>query len=483
MVLKNRYSYRWRLFVPIVVMMWSVIALLMGYQYYREVQHRRDNVRTFLAIVNGRVLSAYDKGIDMSTYVSIFDDFFQDAHLKTVRVSIYDADGLKQNQQPKLHIGKPLMLDDVEMCYAMEHNATPVYDEKTATYYKCNRSSDGKLYVFTAMPMTVSLSESLDAVDLSFWIILVALLGGATVMTYLATTSLTRSIKILRKFAQDANKGNAQIEGIKFPDNELGDISRAIMRLYRDRSEAFARSEREHDMAINAIEEKSRLRRQLTNNINHEIKTPVGIIKGYLETVLTTKDLDEDLRMRFLTRAHENVDRLCELLGSVSTMTRLDEDGANIAMMSVDVHEVAFAVDNDFTTSGLKGDMAFKYDIPVNCQVLANYSLLTSVLSNLIENAVAHSQGTLLELLIVGESEGYYTFSFRDNGVGVGEKHIPHLFDRFYRVDNGRTRKTGGTGLGLPIVKKIIDTMGGSISVHNRSTGGLEFVFTLKKFS
>ena len=111
--------------------------------------------------------------------------------------------------------------------------------------------------------------------------------------------------------------------------------------------------------------------------------------------------------------------------------------------------------------------------------VLGNEGLLTSVLQNLAKNSIAYSQGTEIGISLLGKTEGYYTFSFYDNGVGVGKEHIPHLFDRFYRVDTGRSRKAGGTGLGLPIVKSSINNMGGSVSVRNRRGGGLEFIFTL----
>ena len=103
------------------------------------------------------------------------------------------------------------------------------------------------------------------------------------------------------------------------------------------------------------------------------------------------------------------------------------------------------------------------------------------MLSNLVKNSVAYSQGTQMGIELLGRSQSYYTFAFYDNGVGVGEEHLSRLFDRFYRVDAGRSRKAGGTGLGLPIVKSAINTMGGSISVRNRRGGGLEFIFTLPR--
>jgi signal transduction histidine kinase len=125
--------------------------------------------------------------------------------------------------------------------------------------------------------------------------------------------------------------------------------------------------------------------------------------------------------------------------------------------------------------------MAFTFDIPLKCIVNGNASLLGSAILNLIKNSVAYSKGTMMRLEKIGENDKLYTFIFYDNGTGVDEEHLPYLFDRFYRIDAGRSRKVGGTGLGLPIVKNTIRTFGGKISVSNRHQGGLEFRFTLPK--
>ena len=106
-------------------------------------------------------------------------------------------------------------------------------------------------------------------------------------------------------------------------------------------------SKREHEVAMYAVEEKSRIKRQLTNNINHEIKTPVGVIRGYLDTVLSSPEMDDRTRTQFLLRAQSNVTRLCSLLSDVSTMTRLEEGGGNIPTVEVDFHDMLFGVEND----------------------------------------------------------------------------------------------------------------------------------------
>ena len=117
----------------------------------------------------------------------------------------------------------------------------------------------------------------------------------------------------------------------------------------------------------------------------------------------------------------------------------------------------------------------------IHCQD-ASHKKWKNFINGLIKNAANYSGGTEIGFRLVSESDRFYVFSFYDNGKGVGEEHLAHLFERFYRVDTGRSRQKGGTGLGLPIVKSTVLSLGGTISVHNRSTGGLEFIFTIPRW-
>ena len=197
--------------------------------------------------------------------------------------------------------------------------------------------------------------------------------------------------------------------------------------------------------------------------------------------LISQPDMPQEDREHFLAKAQVNVERLVSMLNDLSTMTRLEESNGNIPMKEVDFHEFVANLASDIEASQLIGKMKFRYNVPENCIISGNEGLLNSTLQNLVKNSANYSQGTEIGLDLLGKTEGHYTFSFYDNGVGVTEEHIPHLFDRFYRVDTGRSRKAGGTGLGLPIVKSSINTMGGSISVRQRKGGGLEFIFTLPR--
>ena len=287
---------------------------------------------------------------------------------------------------------------------------------------------------------------------------------------------------MLHAFAVKAANGDEIDETVPFSKDELGDVSRKIVSLYRDKAEANERSEREHRLVLKINEEKMRMTKQLTNNINHELKTPVGVIKGYLDTLAEHPEMDEVARKRFLDKAREHMDRLCSMLNDLSSMTRLEDGGAGVMREKVDFSELVQNLSMELKNIQLNNGVQFVYNLPPGCFVLGNYNLLYAMIINLVRNADFHSHGTECGIKLLSENNREYRFSFYDNGTGVGEEHLPHLFERFYRIDKGRSRKVGGTGLGLPIVKNTINVMGGTINVKNRAEGGLEFVFTLPKW-
>ena len=220
----------------------------------------------------------------------------------------------------------------------------------------------------------------------------------------------------------------------------------------------------------------------MTNNINHELKTPIGVIKGYLDTIAENPEMEESSRNHFIRKAREHVDRLVSLMADVSAITRLDEGANMVATENVDFHDIAYSLESDIRNTDILGNMKFRVNIPVGTMVVANFNLITAMLMNFLKNSAAYSKGTMCELSIVSEDADFVTFSFRDDGVGVPEQSVPHLFERFYRIDSGRTRKAGGTGLGLAIVQTTVVAHGGTITARNRVDGtGLEFIFSLPK--
>lgn len=239
------------------------------------------------------------------------------------------------------------------------------------------------------------------------------------------------------------------------------------------------------EISINDVtqeEEQVRLKRQLTQNIAHELKTPVSSIQGYLETMVNNDNISQEKMHTFLERCYAQSNRLSRLLRDISVLTRMDEAADMIDMERVDISLLVDNIINEVALELEEKHITIVDSLKKGIQVKGNYSLLYSIFRNLTDNAIAYA-GTNIQIHIncFREDENFYYFSFADTGVGVSAEHLNRLFERFYRVDKGRSRKLGGTGLGLAIVKNAVIIHGGNISAKNSQGGGLEFVFTLAK--
>ena len=228
-------------------------------------------------------------------------------------------------------------------------------------------------------------------------------------------------------------------------------------------------------------EKESRIRRELTQNISHELKTPVASILGYTDTILDNPQMDDQTRQQFIERTHAQAQRLTALLQDLSTLNRMDYATDVLSMERVDISAMMADIVEETALAVASKRMQLKNCLPQDVSIDGNWSLVYSIFRNLVDNAINYAgEGTTMELSAVDKGN-CWAFTFKDNGVGIAEKHLPHIFERFYRVDKGRSRSMGGTGLGLAIVKNAVLLHGGQITVSNISSGGLQLDFTLKK--
>ena len=239
------------------------------------------------------------------------------------------------------------------------------------------------------------------------------------------------------------------------------------------------------EISINDItqeEEQARLKRQLTQNIAHELKTPVSSIQGYLETIISNPNIPQENVRVFLERSYAQSNRLTFLLRDISVLTRMDEAPELVEKEQVNLSKIVENILNEVALGLEEKHITVVNKLPSEVIQTGSSSLLYSIFRNLTDNAIAYA-GNDIQITIncFREDEKFYYFSFSDTGVGVPEEHLNRLFERFYRVDKGRSRKLGGTGLGLAIVKNAVLFHGGTIFAKNMPKGGLEFVFTLKK--
>ncbi len=481
MALQKRISYRWRLFFPMVGLLWFSMIVLFYFQFDREERYLTENANNQVALINNRIVNAYENNVDLVPFIRFIKDYFESIPYEQVNISIYDnKDSLLHcvgEKIPPIEILHDSITDDATKLH--KDSESHLFDRSKVFFYS-QISDDGMVKVYTTMPFNISLKDAVLGGS-GMWILVLSLFIAVTLIAYYATRYFGENVELLRDFAQRAAEDKNFVSEDNFPHDELGEISRRIVHIYNEKNKAIAENEHEHKTAIKAILEKTELKRELANSINHELKNPIGIIKGYVDTMIVDPNMDVDTRIHFLQKSQQHIKRLCSLLEDISIMTRLNDGKQSLIPEKVDFHELVFTLANDVKESNALNGMVFIFNVPLDCDVWGNYALLNDALLNLVKNSVAYSKGTYMSLSLIEEDDNFFRFNFYDNGIGVPEELISKLFDDFFRVDKNLSRKSGGTGLGLPIVKKTITTFGGNIEAYNRPKGGLGFKFTLRR--
>ncbi len=481
-------NYQARIFIPIIIIIWVFVLFLGLFHYHRSVDYKRKALKGDIDLITNRIVESYNNNDfeDAEKFLHWIDNYYMNTDLEDVSVAVYEVDTEKKIANAGFPLPKPNISDLKRRGEFSSSDIDPTDEDgmpldlegRNIFYYRTKTTDDGKILVQTVMPLSNASAKSISYSP-GFIIGLVAMAMAVTGIFYVFTAHLTKNVMALRDFVDRAVAEKDFIPTENFSNDELGDISRKIIELHIERTKMMKSLEHEHRIALKATEEKGLLKRQLTDNINHELKTPIGIIKGYIDTLLENPDMDQDTKTHFLSKSAIQINRLSSMLNDISTITRLEEAATSIPTEKIDFQEVVFTTANDIVESGVNKSMEFVYDIPFDTFIRGNFNLLGNVISNLAKNAANYSGGTEMGIKLINKNRNFYTFSFYDNGKGVEATHLPHLFDRFYRVDTGRSRKNGGTGLGLAIIKSTILTLGGTISVRNRKGGGLEFLFTL----
>lgn len=235
------------------------------------------------------------------------------------------------------------------------------------------------------------------------------------------------------------------------------------------------------DNLTEEVRARAKLKAEMTSAIAHELRTPTSAIRSYAET-LCEDDISEEYRERFIRRIHSASLRLSELLENVSLLTNIEEAPSKFNKESVNVAKIGRDVLDEFSYLAEKNLLQLECVMPSEVNVWGSKTLIYSIWRNLLENAIKYGgKGVRVVLSLDDETSSHYYFSVSDNGEGLDDEYLPRLFERFFRVDSGRTRDTGGSGLGLSIVAHGVKFHRGEVEALRSPQGGLRVSFSLSK--
>ena len=423
-----KLSFHKQLFLQLIAFSWTIVICFIGFQYLREKEYKSEFLSAQLQQYNQHLLVAIEDGESYEEYIASHEKPFDDLRITLITLSgavIYDntipVDSLGN------HSNRPEIVDALDDGSGYHIGRQSKSDGREYFY---SATSGKRVIVRTAIPYSSTLKDLLEA-DWSFLIVMISITLSMSVIAYFTTRKLGKDIERVNHYE--------------------------------------------------AEQEKNRLKRQLTNNINHELKTPVASIQVCLETLLSGITLSEEKRQELIERCYTNNERLRRLLADVSLITRIEDGNALISKEEVVINDILCDIADELEIMPENERMTLHTNFNEQVTINGNLSLIGSIFRNLTENAIAYSEGKNIYISLLTNNEQECRIRFEDDGCGVEEKQLSRLFERFYRVDKGRSRKKGGTGLGLSIVKHAVLFHGGTITASNRPNGGLRFDFVLKK--
>lgn len=478
----NRFQRKLLLSIGGTFLLFAICFMI--YQHQREKAYRIDILHARMQMYNQELYQSIGRDHILDT--AALNRYLRLNPIEGLRITIVNDSGrvlLDSQEKDVSTMGNHLPRNEVKQALLTGngYDIKRVSESTQETYFYSatkightsrQENSPRALVIRSAIPYSTQLTQSLrpDNRYLYFSFVLIVLLG--TVL-YFLSRRISHHISYLREFAIKAEQGKEIDPGIEhqMPDDELADISHTIVTLF--------------GKLKHAEEDKVRLKRQLTQNAAHELKTPAGSIHGYLESILDNSEMPEAQRQHFLERCYTQSERMSKLLHDMSALTRLDEITGNQPFQQytqVNINTIVQNVADDVELQLQEQGISLRTDLPENISVPGDQGYLYSIFRNLTDNALSYATGaTLIRIQASDDGKGFYWFTFSDNGIGVPPQHIPHLFERFYRVDKGRSRKLGGTGLGLAIVKNAVSAHGGTVTAYPTPGGGLTIQFSLRK--
>ena len=461
----------WKLYFPLVGLLWIIIGISIAIAINYEKRARTDKLENWLHNINASIIDAYERGDSLQNAVDLARIYIDQSTIAPLRLTVYDSAGNMIADNPEttilLHDKDGRQIPELRGLTAKSDRTKirSMLIDSTECMVNAAKSRDKKIYSLAALPYKNEVLAFISA-DSTVWIIILGLGIIISITTFIGLKSTCRDIYSLQKFAKAISENKVpNVDSLTFSNDELGDVSRELVTLYRNKIKA-EREKAEHEHFV-------------SRHIHHELRTPIGIIKGYIDTVIDDKEMPEETKRHFLSRAKQNANRLAIMLRTVSDFTHIENGAATLDIKTFNLFNTINQIKKDLDTNDMLNGMEFKFDTPTDCFVNGNETLIINILLNLINNAVRYSKGSLITFNYIRTEDSKHHFTLADNGTGVKEEYLDKLFKPFYRIESNRRYNESGMGLGLSIVHRTITALGGNITVRNIPTGGLEFSLTL----
>lgn len=459
----------------IVTIFTAFVIISVIIQINRERRYKVDELQSQLsayADIAGKYLA---DGGDTSTLLSYLPD--------DIRITIINKDGAVSFDNiigsggTNNHAERPEITSARIKGYGYAIRKSESTNSDYLYYAKSTPSSN---FIRLALPYNITPRDLIERSAL-FMYITAFLLIIALIWLLYKTEKFGHVMGTLKKFVSSVEKGNINYSSMNFPDSDSGIIGQKVISLYKQLETSKKQTDTER-------ERNRQLKQEMTNNIAHELKTPVSSIRGYLEILTDNKNIDSAKRDYFIERAYSQTLRLSDLISDISLITKLEEASNLFTREKSNIKAIADEVITDLETRIADAHFEVSNLIPEDIDIAGNHSLLYSIFRNLIENSINYAgEGSSIvikldETRMTGKSSKnkYCHLLYYDTGVGIKEKYLEKIFDRFMRLEESRDRRTGGTGLGLSIVKHAVEFHHGIIVAENRKEGGLAFRFSLK---
>ena len=389
------------------------------------------------------------------------------------RLMLIDQDGKVQYDTMHELSGSRLQLNEVlqvltgtaEQAYGIhspgEKDAAELggsdYSGELAYSVHAMDGGDGQIGALLFVSRIQNVMDSLSTVQWQLISVFVLIAIAALVLALFLSQILTKPITNLSRSMRKMGKGDLTV---RVPERGSGEL--------RELAENY------NTMAAQ-LERLDKTRSQFVSNASHELKTPLTTMKIMLETVMYQPDMPEDLRREFMQDMNHEIDRLTGIVTDLLTLTRVDGDKNGMKQEPVNMSALTEEVLRMLSPAAEKRGQHLESNIEPGLQMMGDKARLNQILYNLTDNAIKYSpDGGRIAVSLRAEPEGL-VWRVRDNGVGIPPEDQEHIFERFYRVDKARSRETGGTGLGLGIVKQLVSMHGGTITVHSEPNRGSEF--------